>query len=517
MSVPSTLASILEIVDIAADKREEAEACLSEFVALGEEAKKAARPATIKKVFPLAFGEIAAIETSANFEDLKQSPWSTNCYLSPATIVTPFTAQQVSKILLLIRFLGAKFSVRGGGHLHNPGFTSNDGGVVISMTKFTQCTLSEDKKTAHIGPGLTWLDVYKALDPMGIAVTGGRVPSVGVPGLLLGGGLSFQNSKHGFSCMGIANYEIVLADGKIVNANPKENTDLFWALKGGCANFGIVTKVEMTTVPNKVWAEARLYSPTQNGELLDALMLYHEACEKDPNATLIWQSVNQATLLVFFYCAPVENPDVFKCFYDIPFMINVLPPALTTVYGVVQGLANVLSADILLHEMRTMSSLPDLDMYKAVEACRIEQIEVLKNVEGIILTMVIQPIASNAINASNANGGNPMGLIAQNHQWFLVMADWKNAKDEELVRKSVRKILDTAEEVSKKNGTYLPFVYSNYASRDQDPLVSYGTENLQKLKDIAKKYDADSVFQNLQNGGWLVSKSGMPDMSSLKI
>lgn len=89
------------------------------------------------------------------------------------------------------------------------------------------------------------------------------------------------------------------------------------------------------------------------------------------------------------------------------------------------------------------------------------------------------------------------------------MADWKNAKDEELVRGSVRKILDTAEEVSKKNGTYLPFLYANYASRDQDPLASYGSENLQKLKDIAKKYDADAVFQTLQNGGWLVSKAGL--------
>jgi hypothetical protein len=97
------------------------------------------------------------------------------------------------------------------------------------------------------------------------------------------------------------------------------------------------------------------------------------------------------------------------------------------------------------------------------------------------------------------------------------MADWKNPEDEELVRNSVRKILDTAEKVSKKNGTYLPFVYANYASRDQDPLASYGTENLGKLKDIAKKYDPEAVFQTLQNGGWLVSKAGISDGLSLKV
>lgn len=76
------------------------------------------------------------------------------------------------------------------------------------MSKFTQVVLSKDKKTVEIGMGLTWLDVYKALDEHGLAVTGGRVPSVGVPGLLLGGGLSFQNSKHGLSCMGVVDYEV---------------------------------------------------------------------------------------------------------------------------------------------------------------------------------------------------------------------------------------------------------------------------------------------------------------------
>lgn len=95
------------------------------------------------------------------------------------------------------------------------------------------------------------------------------------------------------------------------------------------------------------------------------------------------------------------------------------------------------------------------------------------------------------------------------------MADWKNAKDEEVVRESLRKIIDAVESSAKKNGTYLPYKYANYASRDQDPLPSYGVENLQKLKDIAQKYDPGSVFQTLQNGGWLVSKAGTTSKGGL--
>lgn len=123
--------------------------------------------------------------------------------------MTPSSAAAVAKVLALCRFLDVQFSIRSGGHLQNPGFTSNEGGVVISMSKLTDLTLSKDGKTADIGLGLRWLDVYKGLEEQyGVTVTGGRVPTVGVGGLLLGGGLSFQNSEHGLSCMGVEEYEV---------------------------------------------------------------------------------------------------------------------------------------------------------------------------------------------------------------------------------------------------------------------------------------------------------------------
>lgn len=110
---------------------------------------------------------------------------------------------------------------------------------------------------------------------------------------------------------------------------------------------GIVTSFEMITVPNKVWAEARLYPPTQNLELIEALMKYHEGIEKDNKATLIFHATSQATLLVFFYTAPVDNPAVFKPYYDIPFLMKLIEPGCRTVYEVMQGIANVLQAETL--------------------------------------------------------------------------------------------------------------------------------------------------------------------------
>lgn len=87
------------------------------------------------------------------------------------------------------------------------------------------------------------------------------------------------------------------------------------------------------------------------------------------------------------------------------------------------------------------------------------------------------------------------------------MADWINPGDEQIMREACRAVIEEAEKVAKRNGTYLPFIYSNYASRDQDPLASYGAENVRKLKDIARRYDPQGVFQHLQYDGWLLGKT----------
>lgn len=97
----------------------------------------------------------------------------------------------------------------------------------------------------------------------------------------------------------------------------------------------------MATVSSKVWAEGRVYSPDVNGRLLDALMKYHEASETDKKASLVFQSVNEATVVVFFYCAPMDNPPVFQCFHDVPFLARLVPPGCRSVYDVVQGFASL--------------------------------------------------------------------------------------------------------------------------------------------------------------------------------
>jgi FAD/FMN-containing dehydrogenase len=102
-----------------------------------------------------------------------------------------------------------KFAVRGGGHMPIPGYNGiNDAGVLLSSSNLTALSLSSDKSTVSVGPGNRWRDVYGYLQPSGFSAVGGRVGHVGVPGLLLGGGISFYSSQYGFASDNVKKYQV---------------------------------------------------------------------------------------------------------------------------------------------------------------------------------------------------------------------------------------------------------------------------------------------------------------------
>lgn len=119
------------------------------------------------------------------------------------------------------------------------------------MSNMTTLSLNSDKSVLSVGPAYRWGEVYKWLGKYNLTVPGGRLSPVGVPGLLLAGGINFYGNQKGFSADNVVTYEVVLAAGTIVYASKTSNPDLFWALKGGSSNFGIVTRFDIKTVPSK--------------------------------------------------------------------------------------------------------------------------------------------------------------------------------------------------------------------------------------------------------------------------
>ena len=131
-------------------------------------------------------------------------------------------------------------SIRGGGH-NAIGLGVCDDGLVIDLSSMRYVRVDPKKKTVLVGGGSLWGDVDHATHPFGLAVPSGIISTTGVGGLTLGGGIGHLTRQYGLSIDSILAVDMVLADGRFVTASAKENSDLFWAVRGGGGNFGVVT------------------------------------------------------------------------------------------------------------------------------------------------------------------------------------------------------------------------------------------------------------------------------------
>lgn len=239
----------------------------------------------LKQTYPAYFAwdtlGARALETISNasvYTNINSVYWNAkNSQLRAACAFFPESAEQVSDaVKQLKKYPSVKYALKSGGHQPAVGFSATDGGVIISFEPNLASTVrTADGKHFVVGVGSRWGDVYNVTGQTNQVVVGGRLAHIGVAGLTLGGGLSYYSAQYGLACDNVDNFEVVLANGTITNANRTSHPDLWWALRGGGNQFAIVTKITTQAHPagvnGRVWGGTRAYSPEQRTKLFHAI------------------------------------------------------------------------------------------------------------------------------------------------------------------------------------------------------------------------------------------------------
>jgi FAD/FMN-containing dehydrogenase len=190
--------------------------------------------------------------------DQARSVWNGAIDAHPAVIARCAGTGDVAAAVGFAQAAGLEISVRGGAHNFG-GAAVGDGGLTIDLSPLRQVLVDPDARTARAGGGATLADLDAATQVHGLATTGGTVSHTGIGGLTLGGGFGWLTPQYGLSCDNLLSAEVVTAAGQVLRASAEEHPDLYWALRGGGGNFGVVTEFEYRLHPVGPLAQLGLF------------------------------------------------------------------------------------------------------------------------------------------------------------------------------------------------------------------------------------------------------------------
>lgn len=393
---------------------------------------------------------------------------------------------------------------------------ANSSGILLSTSNLTTLSISSDNKTLSIGPGERWNEVADFLTPYGLAAVGGRVGEVGVPGYLLGGGISFYGSQYGFGADNVVKYQCVLADGDVVEATASNDyEDLFWALKGGGNSFCLVTRFDIKVYESPaVWVGIAEYDSSQRDAFINAVYTFGEYGSEDSRAAIIPITITQpaTNTTVYaatrFYDAATVNTTVFDNF-TVPAMTPLVDTFAYQPLSSYLAQTDPLQPYGLRQEFRTVPFIVNESAIAYVHDTFLSQISQLSTVAGLSASFTFQPITKSFIQAGIDAGGNPQGvdITKAPYLWIVFNWTWDDEADDATVHAFAVKLTEQIDAQLATWGLEGGYTYMNDAGRGQRVFQSYPAANLARLQEIRDKYDPSRVFTDLMPGGWKVANA----------
>lgn len=183
----------------------------------------------------------------AGYDDARKI-WNGMIDRRPALIACCSGAADIINSVNFARSQGLVLSVRGGGH-NIAGNAVCDGGLMINLSPMKSVRVDPVRRIARAEPGVIWAEFDRETQAFGLATTGGQISTTGIAGLTLGGGWGYLARQHGLACDNLLSADVVTAEGPLLTASATENADVFWGLRGGGGNFGVVTSLEYQLHP----------------------------------------------------------------------------------------------------------------------------------------------------------------------------------------------------------------------------------------------------------------------------
>ena len=305
---------------------------------------------------------------SPDYDEARQVKHA-NADRRPALIVRAADAADVAKTVSLARESGLELSIRGGGH-SLAGYGTSEGGIVLDLGAMKGLHIDPDRRLAWAQPGLTAEEYTVAAAAHGLATPFGDTGSVGIAGLTLGGGIGWLVRKYGLAIDALVAVEIVTADGRQVTANEESHPDLFWAVRGGGGNFGVVTRFQFRLYPVGEILGGALFMPATRDVLRSLVPIAANAPEElsvisflmpiPPAPFVPAELVGTPSLAIMFVWAgdPADGQAAIQPFREVatPLIDMAVPMPYPAIYEMLRGAEQ---RSLAVHRSRFLSTLDD--------------------------------------------------------------------------------------------------------------------------------------------------------------